>query len=386
MTALRALCAPVGGLDASDAQTIAFYARAESERPVTLLLDDADRTLPAFVIAKPLASVLLPLETEPVSEAPSVSLATVVAEAMTESESVAETESESETETESESVAETETVSATDFDWQPHADALDAARGPQTLASFEKLFADHYTPLAHAIDRGQIAARAATAAREEFRRTFSRAYSEALPTFVLTGKRPRMVLDAFDVASKMARAHNARLAQILVVDGMRFDLAMRACERAAEMLVGHATLADRITLFSALPSCTSRQLETLARGVEALRTTHDRESEPSSMIGRDRTRDVIRRVRLGSRDLYKLDVVEATLASAGDEAIDCIDDLAEETAASIAKHARTQRARTLVLVLGDHGFRFDAGAASHGGASPEEVIVSGHAFLVGELH
>jgi hypothetical protein len=192
-----------------------------------------------------------------------------------------------------------------------------------------------------------------------------------------------MVLDAFDVAAKMARAHNARTTQVLVVDGMRFDLAARACARAAELCEGRAQIADRITLFSALPSSTPRQLESLARGVESLRTPFDdRDVEPM----RGRTADTVRRVRIGSRDLYKLDVVETTLAAAGSDAIFVMDDLAEETARAIAKHARTQNARTMLFVLGDHGFRLDGGTARHGGASPEEVIVSGHAFLLGDLH
>lgn len=380
LTALRALCAPVGGLDAFDAQTIAFYASACSLRPVALVLDDADRELPAFLIAKPLSSLLeSESEPEPEPEVASVSLATIIAEsiAVPELESAIETE----TETEAEAEAEAETEAAT-FAWEEHADALDAARGPQTLVAFERLFAEHYLPLANAIDRG-LHARGAVAAREEFRRSFSRAYSEALPTFALTGKRPRMVLDAFDVASKMARTHNARSVQILLVDGMRFDLASHICARAAELLEGRAALADLITLFSALPSSTPRQLETLARGVEALRSAHDdRETEPL----RGRTADAVRRVRLGSRDLYKLDLVETTLATAGDAAIDAIDDLTEQTAAAIAKHARTQRSRTLLFVVGDHGFCFQGGATKHGGASPEEVIVSGHAFLVSDLH
>ena len=192
-----------------------------------------------------------------------------------------------------------------------------------------------------------------------------------------------MVLDAFDIASKMSRAHNARATQILLVDAMRFDLAAHACASAAKQLEGRATFVDRVTLFSALPSSTPRQLETLARGAEALRSAHDaREAEPI----RDRTAGTVRRIRIGSRDLYKLDLVEATLAAAGDEAVDGVHDLAEQTSVAIAKHARAQRARTLVLVVGDHGFRFDGGAAKHGGASPEEVIVSAHAFLIGELH
>src|SRR5438874_13317063 len=40
LMAVRALCAPVGGLDAADARTIAFYARATVGRPLVLLMDE----------------------------------------------------------------------------------------------------------------------------------------------------------------------------------------------------------------------------------------------------------------------------------------------------------------------------------------------------------
>ncbi|HEY1954899.1 MAG TPA: hypothetical protein VGH28_04790 [Polyangiaceae bacterium] len=357
LTALRALCAPVGGLDAADAQTVAFYMRAAAERPIAFEMDDADKTLPAFVVARPLDEVLRgepEMEPEP------------------EAEAVAETATEAEAEPEPE------------FDprWREHVSALEAARGPQTLASFERLFVHSYLPLASAVDAG-LGERAADLAREEFRRTFARAYADALPTFVLTGKRPRMVLDAYDIASKMARAHGARNAQVLLVDGMRYDVAARVVTRVAALSEGRAALVDRVTLFSALPSSTPRQLESLARGVEALRSAHD-ERDPEPM--RDRTADTVRRMRIGSRDLFKLDSIETSLAAAGDAAHAALEDVSEDAARAIAKHLRAQGDRTLLFVFGDHGFRFERGAAKHGGASPEEVIVSGHAFLVGDLH
>ncbi len=400
LTAVRALCAPVGGLDAADARTIAFYARATTERPLVLALDEGDERLPAFVQARTLEEII-GAETEAESEPePSLSPEPVVAmpEPSPEPEPVAVAEPEAESISLARIIAEAPEIDTTQptpspipvvqatpeetIPWRDYVDALEAARGPQTLASFERLFTNAYMPLANAVDRG-LGERRAHAARDEFRRTFARAYSEALPTFALTGKRPRMVLDAFDVAAKMARAHGARVAQVLLVDGMRFDLAAQIAARTAELLEGRAQLADRVTLFSALPSSTPRQLESLARGVEALRSAFD-ERDPEPMRGR--TADTVRRVRLGSRDLYKLDVVETTLAAADDRAIEVLDDVAEDAARAIAKHAGGQNARTLLFVLGDHGFRFDNGAALHGSASPEEVIVSGHAFLIGDLH
>ena len=352
LTALRALCAPVGGLDAADARTVAFYTRAAAERPITFEMEDADKVLPAFVVAKPLDEVL---------------------RGEMETETEAETETETETETESVSLAsiiaapepEPELEPEVDPRWPEYVAALEAARGPQTLASFERLFVHSYLPLANAVDAG-LTERTADFAREEFRRTFARAYEAALPTFALTGKRPRMVLDAYDLAAKMGRAHGARNVQLLLVEGMRYDVAARVVTRVAALSEGRGALVDRVTLFSALPTCTPRQLETLARGVEALKTAYDdRDGEPM----RGRAADTVRRMRIGSRDLYKVDLVDT-----------------EQAAEAVAKHLRAQSDRTLVFVFGDRGFRWDRGVAKHGGASPEEVIVSGHAFLVGDLH
>jgi hypothetical protein len=362
LTALRALCAPVGGLDAADVRTITFYLAAMKERPVALVMDDADWELPAFVVTK--------------------SLAEAVAEPDMEPESEPEAAADSEPQLEPQATPEPEpVVEASPPAWLEHVHVLEAARGPQTLAAFERLFVNHYLPLASAVDAGKADARAA-AAREELRRTFERAYSEALPAFALTGKRPRMVLDAFDVAAKMARAHRARSAQVLVTSSMRYDLAASVVERVTELLEGRATIADRATLFSALPTTTSRQLSTLARGLEGLRSADSERGETHAR----RTAHVVRRVRVGSRDLYTLDIVDTMLDAAGADAIDMLGDVCEQASSAIAKHAGAQASRTLLLVLGDHGFRFDRGEARHGGASPEEVIVSAHALMLGDVH
>ena len=132
--------------------------------------------------------------------------------------------------------------------------------------------------------------------------------------------------------------------------------------RVIEMLEGRASLAERVTLFAALPTTTTRQLESLARGVEALRQPADEDGDAYPTTG-------VRRVRVGSRDLYKLDLVPGEAVNG--------------TASAIAEHAAAQAPRTLLFIVGAHGFRVDKGAASSGGPSPEEVIVSAHAFLIG---
>src|SRR5262249_21325107 len=87
--------------------------------------------------------------------------------------------------------------------WRPWVIALTAARGPQPLAAFEKIFATAYMPLTRAIEVGLDDHRA-LAAHDELRRSFARMYGEACPTFGVTGKRPRMVFDAPDIAARVA--------------------------------------------------------------------------------------------------------------------------------------------------------------------------------------
>src|SRR5262249_45387299 len=107
--------------------------------------------------------------------------------------------------------------------WRSWAIALAGARGPQPLAAFERLFAESYVPLANAIAAGLDDPRALPA-YDDFRRSFERSYTDAFNAFGATNRRPRLVMDAYDIASKQARLSNARSSHVLVVDSMRFDL------------------------------------------------------------------------------------------------------------------------------------------------------------------
>jgi hypothetical protein len=193
-----------------------------------------------------------------------------------------------------------------------------------------------------------------------------------------------MVLDAHEVAAKMARSQGARSAHLLLVDAMRYDVAARVVNLVMAELVGRASLVDRVTLFAALPSRTGRQLDSLARGATALAGSVDDERESDPI--RDRTAEIVRRVRVGSRDVHKLDLVEARLRSTT-HALGELPGIEQECADAIVKHARTLPPRTLLLVFGDHGFCIeDDGTVSQGGATPEEVMVSAYGLLLGDLH
>ena len=390
---LHAMTSAVGALEPEDSAILRFWAHAGGDRPVWLLLDASDVTTGAYGDPIALASWLAAPEEDAIeeadeSESPPPPLAEEIVEVVAAPPAppppviVAAAPPAP--------VAAPAPLPARHADlnapWRSWVHALDAARGPQALASFEKLFTRDYMPLANEIALGLDEPRA-TSAHEEFRRTFSRAYAEACPTFALTGKRPRMVLDAPDLAARIARLHGARSTQLLLVDAMRFDVGAIVRDHTRRALGSRASLTDDLLLWSALPSTTTRQLETLQRGMDALRAppTTDAEREPDPLRGR--TAEVIRRVKVGSRDLYKLDVIEAKVRDLGTDALPVLGEIAESAAEAIVKHALTLQPRTLLFVFGDHGFALDReGNARQGGASPEEVLVPAFALLIGEVH
>jgi hypothetical protein len=268
--------------------------------------------------------------------------------------------------------------------WRAWTLQLSAARGPQPLATLERLFAESYVPLNHAIAAGLDDPRARHA-HDEFAATFAKGYTEAFSMFAATTKRPRLVLDAHDIAARTARLHGARSSRLLLVDGMRWDLARRVQERLVARLGARASLTDQLLLWSALPTTTMRQLETIARGVEALRSPAALEGEPEPPRGR--TAEYVRRMRVGPRELSKLDLVEARVQVARGHVLDELPAIADDTAEAIARHVETLAARTLLFVFGDHGFTIDrSGIARQGGASPEEVLVGAFALFVGDVH
>jgi hypothetical protein len=267
--------------------------------------------------------------------------------------------------------------------WRTWTLALAAARGAQPLAAFEKLFAESYVPLATAIAAGLDDPRALRAF-DDFRRSFERSYTDAFQTFGVTNRRPRLVMDSFDLANKQARLANARSAHILVIDSMRYDVGAMIRDALARELAGAATFGGETLLWSALPTTTMRQLETLARGMDALRApAHE---EPSESL-RGRAAEVVRRCRVGSREIHKLDLIPALLDSAGANAMHELPNIAQAVAAVIARHVTTLVPRTLLYVVGDHGFTLDRrGEVQSGGASPEEVLVPAQQWLVGDVH
>jgi hypothetical protein len=273
--------------------------------------------------------------------------------------------------------------------WRHWMQKLDAARGPKPLNAIEQLFINAYVPLADAKHRG-IAGPECGAVLEQWASSFSHSYSEAFDAMRLRGRRPMMVLDIVESTQRLARLHGARNVQLILVDGMRFDLGVRVEQHLVGALGQEATLTDRFLLWSALPTTTAQQLELIGRGPEGLREG-DTHAETPVLVARGRQASTLRRIRAGSRELLKLDLVEARLSDAGPPVAQRLDELAVEIADALSAAFTRMAPRTLVAVFGDHGFCLDAtdqgsSAMRQGGSSPDEVLVPAYAWLVGQTH
>lgn len=274
-------------------------------------------------------------------------------------------------------------------DQHHHAAELDAAHGPRPVAAIERLYAQHYVPLLGMLAGGTGDA-SVRAVAETWSQSFRESYSEGFAALRVTPRRPTMVFDAFDVASRLARVASARSVKALLVDSMSFDLGERVAARMRILLDRRAVLVERTTLWSALPSSTPTQMALLARGAEGLKENAPM-SEPD--VARGRNIGSLRRERIGSRELMKLDLVEARLRAPGAAYDERLDSIADEVADVVSAYLESLPPRTLLYVFGDHGFVLSAGAngwatgpAAQGGASPEEVLVSGHAWLADAMH
>ena len=271
--------------------------------------------------------------------------------------------------------------------WRDWMRTLDEARGPRPLGAVEQLYVNAYVPLHDAASRG-IAGPEAIEVLETWSSSFARSYGEAFDALRLRGKRPMMVLDVPDVAHRLGRLHGARSVQLVLVDSLRFDLGLRIESRMRQTLGQQATMTERLLLWSALPSNTATQLDLLGRGADGLKN-FEPPSDSNAFVAHGRAAATLRRIRTGSRDVMKLDMVAAELSDPGIGSADGLDSLADEVAVVLSSSLLKFAPRTLALVFGDHGFMVDpkqSGPARHGGSSPEEVLVPAFAWLVGATH
>lgn len=271
-------------------------------------------------------------------------------------------------------------------EWRTLAMDLEAARGPKPVSAIERLFVQKYAPLVCAASRGETDA-TMRMIMDEFRTNFAESYTEAFASMKVTGKRPTMVFDAFEVAAKVSRLSSARSTKLVLVDAMSFELGERVSERMGAMMDKRAVLVEKTLLWSALPTSTPTQMGLLSRGIDGLRDASPPPSEPD--VSRGRNLSMLRRDRVGNREILKLDLVEARLRQPGASYDERLDTIADEVADILVRAMETLPPRTLLYVFGDHGFvmppgqnGYATGAAMQGGASPEEVLVPGHAWLV----
>jgi hypothetical protein len=271
-------------------------------------------------------------------------------------------------------------------DWQNWVRDLEGARGPKPLAVVERMFAMSYVPLRDAYLRG-IAPSEVGPLLDGWAASFAKSYREAFDALRVRGKRPTMVLDVPDAAHRIGRLHGARSVQLLLVDGLRFDLGLRVELGLRARLGREVALTERLLLWSALPSNTATQLELIGRGPDGLRElTGAPDSEVP--VARGRMARTPRRIKAGHRELLKLDLVEARLSEVGGAESPRLDALGVEVTDAIAELCEKLPPRTLLFVFGDHGFRLEprgdgTGPLEQGGSRPEEVLVPAFAWLVG---
>ncbi|HEU5074960.1 MAG TPA: hypothetical protein VFU02_12310, partial [Polyangiaceae bacterium] len=274
-------------------------------------------------------------------------------------------------------------------EWPNWLRELDTTRGPKPLAVVERTFVSAYTPLKEAWLRN-IASPKALSALRTFADSFEHSYAEAFDALRVRGKRPTMVLDIPEIAQRIGRLHGARSIQLVLVDAMRFDVGLRVQDRLRKLSKGQVSLAERLLLWSALPSTTETQLDLIGKGSSGLREPIV-PPETAAVVARGKNAATPRRIKSGQRELIKLDVIEAAIAEPGKAEAVRLDELADGVAEAMAEYLSKLPPRTLVMMFGDHGFLLDpvvggTSAGRSGGASPEEVLVPAFAWLVGNVH
>ena len=404
VAALGGLVDARGALEPEDGACLRFLAEATTDRPVVLLLDVNNAAVRTYGAPLPLCEALgveAPAMRPTPVRAPPSPLARVALVTPTPTPTSTPTPGRTPTQPLHEVADEPSPLPELGPEVLTEAAALlgEVTRATP-LTGLERAFTDGYAPMRAALleDRlgnvgiGKQAARALCAS---FATIFSRAYGEAVRTFGVTGRHPRMGFELFDLAQKCARVHGARSTHVIVVDALRYDLGKRLRHRLGRVLARRAVCVEEHVMWALLPTTTPVQLDALARGDDALKSPSVLERETS--IVRGRSLDVLRRTRVGHRDVLKLDLIEGRLRESGAGERDRLESLAAELTPILARAIETSPMRTLVVVAGDHGFRFGddgeprdekaATSAGHqGGASPDEVFVPFTAWLVGGVH
>lgn len=390
LASLSGLGGPGATLDPQDSATLRLLSTACKSLPIALWLDPADELLGAHGPPIALGELVRPIATDRSSVADSVPDSNGSSEMQHELLDSG-VSAESPAEGADGAVDGDEMSEASPLRWRIFRRELDEAQGPKPLAVVERLFVERYVPLAEAVARAEAEAQAQLSL-SRFSKSFEKSYREAYAATKITRRRPTMVLDAPQVAARIARLHGARQVMLALVDAMRFDVGVRVRRLMHDALYPEALLAEEMLLWSGLPTTTLVQLELMARGPQGLQEVGEETDDESEMVAsRGKAAASLRRLKVGGREIYKLDVIQAALAESGPEELERLEQLALSAAEPLIKFARGLQPRTLLFVFGDHGFELPAlphgtGPARQGGASPEQVLVPGHAWLIGGMH
>jgi hypothetical protein len=260
---------------------------------------------------------------------------------------------------------------------------LRSMNGPKQHASVERAFVTAYVPLSREVAMGR-APEEARKAVETWAEGFAQSYAAAFKTLNGHARRPTMVRDIFDVAQRWLNQSRARSLQLLLVDGMRFDLAQRLNEAIEQRLAGCGVCRDQVLLWAALPSNSGAQ-----RLADPGSTRPSQPAKPAaaSSGGRSATGSV-ETVRVGARELFRVDQLAEDLSRAGEAEAARTERLATLLADTIVPWLKERPPESLVVLFGDHGFHWHASPAGtspaqRGGALPEQVLVAASAWLLG---
>ncbi len=392
---LEGLVGSTGALDDVDSATLRFYASEAKKRSVALWLVDTDASLLGY--GPPVAL------SELVGEKPKAKTSRKHAASETQSATTVATTAPADVPipmATAASPAETLDKAAVHVDlqvptspqhWRNLARQLDEAQGPKPLAVVEKLFMDHYVPLSDALSRNEADPRVIKSL-SSFRKSFEKSYRDAFTAIQATRKRPPMVFDVPQIAQRVARLHGARTVALVLVAAMRYDLGLRVRAVLSKALGDTAVCAEQMLLWAALPTKSAVQLRLLERGQQGLADPLDdiANTEQEMIAPRGRTSSVMRRVRVGGREIHRLELIQSSLLESGPKEAERLDEIATDVAEPLTRFAKSLQPRTLMFVFGDRGFVLPAsdegtGPGQDGGAAPEQVLVPGQAWLIGSV-
>lgn len=255
--------------------------------------------------------------------------------------------------------------------------------GPKNHATIERTFVAAYVPLCREIAGGTAPAGAAEVAAS-WAEGFAQSYSGAFKRMRMNRPRPRMVWDVMELALRWTTQFRTRSYQLLMIDGMRFDLGGSVNQELSQRLGARARCLDHALMWSGLPSNSASQLKMFAPAPSRPAAL---ELWPGRGVGGEPSLPGIERLEIGSRPLYRVAGLEDDLKNPGEHAPARLERLAGALADRLAPWIQGQTVGTLVVVFGDHGFHWQTTAtgttaAQCGGAMPEQVLVQASAWLV----